>query len=160
MYPEKPTRAVCIMFRDDEVLLMHRVKGGEEYWTFPGGGVEDDETIEEAVVREVLEETTMPIQLEKLLYIHNYETSDQYYYLCKYISGEPVLGDSVEKERMEKVTSDIYGPEWVPLDNVEYLLLYPLEIRDWLLEDFQKGFDFDVRQISLKVADLRQSLED
>ena len=27
--------------------LIHRKKNGEEYWLFPGGGVEDTETVEE-----------------------------------------------------------------------------------------------------------------
>lgn len=157
-YPTKQTRAVCIMLKNSEVLLMHRLKDGEEYYTFPGGGVDANEAIEDAVVREIKEETCMPTEIERLLYIHNYEVSDQYYYLCKYISGEPALGDSIEKERMEKSASDIYGPEWVSVSLLPNLLVYPLEIRDWLLEDMESGFNDSVRQIALKTSDLRNCL--
>lgn len=157
-YPKKQTRAVCIMLQKNKVLLMHRLKDGDEYYTFLGGGVDEGETIENAVVREVLEETTMPTSIDRLLYIHNYETSDQYYYLCKYISGEPILGDSIEKERMEKATSDIYRPEWININNLKHLLVYPLEIRDWLIEDLEFGFKDVVKQETIKVSDLRESL--
>ena len=158
MYPTKPTRAVCIMLKNDEVLLMHRLKNGKEYWTFPGGGVDDGETVESATVREVEEETSMPTEIEQLLYEHHYEDSDQFYYLCKYISGEPILGDAIEKERMEKSTSDIYGPEWVNVDEMQKLLLYPLEIRDWLIEDLKNGFKTQTRTENLKISELRQKL--
>ena len=146
------------MLKEDKVLLMHRLKNNEEYWTFPGGGVENGKTIEQAVIREVLEETSMPTEIYKLLYEHHYETSDQYYYLCEYISGEPVLGNAIEKERMEKSTSDIYGPEWVEVNKLPKLLVYPLEIRDWLIEDLKNGFKQTVRKANLTVIELRQSL--
>lgn len=146
------------MLKDNQVLLMHRFKNGKEYWTFPGGGVEDGETIEEAVLRELKEETSLPTETERLLYIHHYEKSDQYYYLCKYISGKPALGDAVEKERMEKRESVIYQPEWVDVEKVTNLLVYPLEIRDWLLEDLKNGFKKEPRTAELKVSELRNSL--
>lgn len=160
MIPNKPTRAVCIMLKEDnsKVLLMHRIKNGEEYWTFPGGGVEEGETIEQAVLREVEEETTMQTKISQLLYVHHYETSDQYYYLCQYLGGEPILGDSIEKERMEKKTSQVYEPNWFDVKDLEKMLLYPLEIRDWLIEDLKNGFANEPKTANLKVKDLRQSL--
>ncbi len=158
MQPTRQTRAVCIMLNDNKVLLMHRLKDGDEYFTFPGGGVEEGESIEEAVVREVMEETSMPTNIERLLYAHHYESSDQYYYLCSYISGEPVLGNAIEKERMEKASSDIYGPEWVDTKLIPNLLLYPLEIRDWLIEDLKNGFKNEVRSLDIKTSELRQKI--
>ncbi len=158
MLATKPTRAVCLMIHDNHVLVMHRKKVDEEYYTFVGGGVEEGETIEEAVVREVMEETMMPTKLDRLLYIHDYTESEQYYYLCKYISGEPVLGESTEKERMTKASSDIYGPEWMPIELLDKRLLYPLEIRDWLIEDLANGFKTEVRKATINIPDLRQSL--
>jgi 8-oxo-dGTP diphosphatase len=158
MYPTKPTRAVCIMLKEDSVLLMHRVKNNEEYFTFPGGGVEEGETIEEAVVREVLEETQLETEIQKLLYIHHYEQSDQYYYLCKYKSGNPILGNSIEKERMEKDECDVYKPKFVKIMKVKNLLVYPLEIRDWLLKDLESGFDKEPKTLTIEVKNLRQKL--
>lgn len=74
------TRAVGIVIKDSQILLMRRVDLGNEYYTFPGGGVEKEETIEEAVIRELAEETTLKVEIKKLLYIHEYKHSQQYYY--------------------------------------------------------------------------------
>jgi 8-oxo-dGTP diphosphatase len=146
------------MLRNNQVLLMHRVKNGKEYWTFPGGGVEKGETIEQAVVREIEEETCLETVVEKLLYVHHYETSDQYFFLCNYISGEPVLGNSVEMARMARSKNAFYEPIWEDIENLPSVLLYPLEIRDWLLKDLKNGFAESAREITLSTANLRQEL--
>lgn len=65
-------RAVAVLVKDDKVLLIHRTRDGKEFWVFPGGGVEEDEKIEEAVVREVEEEASIKCKIVKLLYTHIY----------------------------------------------------------------------------------------
>lgn len=51
-YPERPG-AYGVAIRDDEILIEKACLG----WFLPGGGVEPDETVEEALVREVFEES-------------------------------------------------------------------------------------------------------
>ncbi|MEI8328023.1 MAG: NUDIX domain-containing protein [Candidatus Taylorbacteria bacterium] len=60
------TRATAIVIRDGHALLIHR-KNEKEYFVFPGGGVEKGETPERAVIREVMEETSIEVRLVKLL---------------------------------------------------------------------------------------------
>lgn len=51
-------RACAIVIDEvNHILLMHRVNNGREYWVFPGGSIEVGETPEEAVLRELKEET-------------------------------------------------------------------------------------------------------
>jgi 8-oxo-dGTP diphosphatase len=52
-------------FYGDKLVVVYSEKKG--YWTPPGGGVEPGETIEEAVVREVLEETNMRVLKQRLI---------------------------------------------------------------------------------------------
>ncbi len=49
-------RAVAIIIRDGKILLIHRIKNGQEYFVFPGGGIIEHENAEDAVVREIKEE--------------------------------------------------------------------------------------------------------
>jgi ADP-ribose pyrophosphatase YjhB (NUDIX family) len=155
----KPIRAVALVIKEDDILLMWRKKQGKEYYVFPGGGVEENETVREAVLREMKEETTLEIKIEKLLYHHCYiNDSDQFFYLCSYIKGEPELGDSNEKEDMLKDKNNVYLPLWVKINKLKDLLLYPLEIRDWLIEDLKNSFKDTPRKASLHVRELRQSL--
>jgi len=50
-------------FCGDKLVIVYSDAKG--YWTPPGGGVEPGETVEEAVVREVLEETNMRVIEQK-----------------------------------------------------------------------------------------------
>lgn len=155
----KPIRAVAIIINDNNVLLMWRKNQGKKYYIFPGGGVEENETVEEAVLREVREETTLKVRIEKQLYHHHYiNDSDQYFYLCSYLSGVPTLGEANEKEDMLKDAGNFYQPVWMKIENLKKLLLYPLEIRDWLLEDIENEFKDTPREESMEVKELRQSL--
>lgn len=130
------------------------------YFVFPGGKVEAKETVEEAVAREVMEEFSIDVDVDKLLYKHYLDhgergKSEQHFYLCQYLKGEPELGNANEKEAMEK-GEKYYKPQWMDLDKVSDLLLYPLEIRDWLLEDTENGLKNNPREEHLRVSDLRQ----
>lgn len=58
---------MCMVYHDDEILVMNRVKSDWPGLTFPGGHVEDNETIEESVIREIKEETNLDISDVKLV---------------------------------------------------------------------------------------------
>jgi N-acetylglucosaminyldiphosphoundecaprenol N-acetyl-beta-D-mannosaminyltransferase len=49
--------AACIINNNDEFLLIQRADSKESHWQFPQGGVDRGESIDEAVLREVAEET-------------------------------------------------------------------------------------------------------
>lgn len=61
--------AAYVVLRDerDMVLLALRNEGPTPLWTLPGGGVELHETVEEAAVREVREETGYDVALGRVL---------------------------------------------------------------------------------------------
>lgn len=155
----KRIRAVAIIVNNGEVLLMHRINSGKEYYVFPGGGVENEETVEQAVLREVQEETSLEVKIEKLLYRHILDdNTEQFFYLCHYVSGEPKLGDGNEARDMEKSNVNFYNLIWYEIKGLSQLLLYPLEIRDWLIEDVKMNFENAPREAKMKVSELRQSL--
>lgn len=55
----------CFCFCGDSLLIVYSDMKG--YWTPPGGGVEPGETIEAAVVREVLEEANMRVLKQEVI---------------------------------------------------------------------------------------------
>lgn len=52
-------------FTGDQLVIVYSEAKG--YWTPPGGGVEPGETVEEAIVREVLEETNMRVLKQRVI---------------------------------------------------------------------------------------------
>ena len=52
-------------FYGDKLIVVYAAKKG--YWTPPGGGIENGESHEEAVIREVKEETNMKVLKQKLI---------------------------------------------------------------------------------------------
>src|ERR1700753_1176053 len=63
IYPTRPYLAVsAAIFRDGRVLIVRRARPpAHGLYTLPGGGVELGETLEEAVIREVREETALEV---------------------------------------------------------------------------------------------------
>ena len=64
-YPTRPYLAVsAAIFRDGRVLIVRRARPpAHGLYTLPGGGVELGETLEQAVIREVREETALEVAL-------------------------------------------------------------------------------------------------
>ena len=69
IYPTRPYLAVsAAIFRDGKVLIVRRGRApAQGVYTLPGGGVELGETLQEAVIREVREETALEIEPVELV---------------------------------------------------------------------------------------------
>lgn len=117
-------RVSAIIIRDNKILLIHRKKNGEEYWVFPGGGVEDTETAQEGIIREVKEETNLDVLKCELAFDSHNEASkkDEPFYFCEVSDGEPeIVGEEKDKHNPE----NWYHLEWVELDEVKDIWLVP-----------------------------------
>ena len=97
------TRYQGAIYQDHSILLItHRIhETGREYWVIPGGGLEDGETEEECVAREMKEETYLDVRVERLL-VHEPGHPDGIYkfrktYLCTPIGGEAQPGFEPER---------------------------------------------------------------
>jgi len=100
---------IIINEEENKVLLVKRSLNSRTepgYWSRPGGEVEYGETIEEAVKREILEETGIITKVTKFLeltQIIDKEKGNHWIalgYLAKYISGEP---KNLEPEKHNEV---------------------------------------------------------
>ena len=99
-YPPRPITGVAgIILDGDRILLSMRGKPPSKgKWGLPGGAVEVGETVKEALIREVLEETGVTVRPIRLITfldsIHRDDDGGVRYhyvlfeYLCEYASGE------------------------------------------------------------------------
>jgi ADP-ribose pyrophosphatase YjhB (NUDIX family) len=63
----KAARAIII--ENNQILVMHRDKEGSKYFTLVGGRLNEGENTEQALTREVMEETGMQIVEARLVYL-------------------------------------------------------------------------------------------
>lgn len=131
----------------DGFAFMHRKnvikrKDYKEYYTFPGGGLENGETLEEGVVREVKEEFGINVKVIKKLYEMESEKFNQkeYFFLCEYIDGTFGTGDGPEFNNDSKyIDSGNYLPEIIKREEVKDLVLLPPEIKEKFVKDLEEG---------------------
>ena len=78
----------ALVFDDGRVLLAHR--SDIDWWNLPGGGMEVGETVEEAMRREVREETGLEVQIERLVGIYSKPQKQEVVltFRCQVIGGE------------------------------------------------------------------------
>ncbi len=101
---------IATVIRNGEVLLVRRANPPDAgLWGFPGGKIEAGEPIESAALRELLEETGIRADAQKVFtavdafdrdgagHLHHHFVLIAV--LCKWISGEPVAGDDALEAR-------------------------------------------------------------
>lgn len=126
-------RTSAIILRGNKILLIHRKKEGEEYWVFPGGGVEDTETSEEGIVREVKEETNLDVLECKLAFMAYNEASkkEEPFYLCMVSENIPeIIGEEKEKNSPD----NWYQLEWIDLKKIRDIWLVPEKAKEEVLK--------------------------
>jgi ADP-ribose pyrophosphatase YjhB (NUDIX family) len=103
-------RAAAIIIKNGTLLLIHRKKPGQNYYILPGGGVELDESFQDACIREVKEETGLDVLHLQLVYRYHSKVGEEQYFLTRIPAGELTLGGSEAKRQSP---TNIYEFEWV-----------------------------------------------
>ena len=120
------SRAVII--ENNKLLTMFRRRKIDdkyvEYFTIPGGGQNDGESLEETVKRELKEEMNVDISIIGYLGGAVDAKGEANYFHCKIVSGTPVLSGE-EFERLSD--ANFYKPTFLDLKDIENVTLYGKE---------------------------------
>lgn len=107
--------ARAIILKDDKILVMHRNKHGSEYYTLVGGRVNENETPEQALIREVKEETGLDVTSSRLVFVeeHPEPYNQQYIYLCEVAPHDSIaIQDTSEEALMNRININVHKPLW------------------------------------------------
>ena len=122
----------AVIYESGKILATQRGYGEfKDGWEFPGGKMEKGESAEQALIRELREELTVTVEVEKLLMTVEYDYPafhlTMHCFLTKIAAGKINL---LEHEAMKWLSSeDINSVEWLPADIqvVEYLKKHVLK---------------------------------
>lgn len=124
------------------LILIHRVRkeNGQvlDYYVFPGGGLEEDESFEECLVRELQEEIGIDIKVAKQLYKVVNMDRIELFYLCQYIKGEIGSGTGPEFTSKEYIQRGIYECKIVDMNDLANINLLPKDICNKWLKEYRK----------------------
>ncbi|WP_297637588.1 NUDIX domain-containing protein [uncultured Clostridium sp.] len=130
-------RAAAIIIEDGYVLFASNDR--ESYYYSVGGGINVGETAEEAVVREVFEETGRKYEVDRLAFIHEnfFEENEgglkglkchevSFYFLMKSRGTKELDREHLEGGVHEYMT-------WLPIKDLDQYKAYPTFFKDKLL---------------------------
>lgn len=138
---------LCLIHQGERLLLQNRRKKDWDGWTLPGGHIEKGESIVDAVVREMQEETGLTIHSPKLCGIKQFPIENGRYLVFLFrtesFSGEVRSSDEGEMRWISRSELSDFNT----VNDFDELLRVMLDDR---LTEFQYVVDGETWNISLK----------
>lgn len=116
----KTVRVVAAVIRKDDKIFATQRGYGEfkDGWEFPGGKIEEGETPEQALAREIREELNTEIQVGKLIDTIEYDYPKFHLsmdcFWCEIMQGGLELKEHEAARWLSK--EELYSVDWLPAD--------------------------------------------
>jgi 8-oxo-dGTP diphosphatase len=112
----------AVIFWNDLVLCVQRPKNKllyiSEKFEFPGGKIEEGETEEEALKRELLEELNLTVEIKSFFMTVEHEYPDfeitMHSFICEVDSGELILNEHIDKKWLK--INELNSLDWAEAD--------------------------------------------
>lgn len=126
--------AKALIIKDGKMAAIKVRDAGEEWFIMPGGGQDAEETLEEAVCREVSEELGIDVVCKELLFVVEGVRGERFHrvdlvFSCEYIAEIP---DAV----LQNDTNQI-GIEWLEISTLNLQPLYPSRLRRQIMNYYE-----------------------
>lgn len=141
------SRAAAIILNGNHIALIKRKRNGRLYYVFPGGQIEEGESPEQAVVREVEEELGLTIRVERLLVQVTYRAKMQYYFLTRTLGGTFGTGQGPEMQGLYPPERGSYRPIWMPVASILKENVFPRQVAEIVAHASRQGWSTDVIDI-------------
>ena len=136
---------LCLLHKDDAYLLQDRIKKDWQGYTLPGGHIEPGESIVDAVVREMREETGLTIIKPHLCGVKQFPIEKGRYLVF--------LFEATEYEG-ELTSSEEGSMHWVPVENLKNVNLVKdfMDLVQVMLDENLSEFKYVIDEGKWKVV--------
>jgi ADP-ribose pyrophosphatase YjhB (NUDIX family) len=132
--------AGCIPEWQNQILLCRRaIEPKYGLWTFPAGFMENGETIEQAAIRETLEEAEADVELTSLYAVFSIPHISQVYMIFRGRVRNPDF-----KAGHESLEVQLFRPEEIPWETLAFRVIH--ETLERYVQDRHSGFGRGVQQ--------------
>lgn len=133
-------RAAVVVVDGGKVALIERRRAGLRYFLFPGGGVEDGETAEQAARREAREELGLDVVLGPHIATVVYGGNEQLYFAAEPGEGAFGTGGGEEMTGEDFEGHGSYVPTWLAVEELSDFDVRPRAIVDLILTSRSSGW--------------------
>ncbi len=102
--------ALCMIYKDNKILLQDRLKEDWRGITFPGGHIEKEESFVQGIKREVEEETGLTIHNPKICGIKQFQTEHDERYIVLLFKTDEFEGEVISSDEGEMI--------WIERENL------------------------------------------
>jgi ADP-ribose pyrophosphatase YjhB (NUDIX family) len=129
----KVRTSVVLVHPEKGILLMRQ--NGKPFWVFPGGTLEEGETVQFCAEREMLEETGLVLTCPQLLYVSDFIDARrqvvEVFFIGNYVSGDLTFSPP-HPENIDEIA-------WISLEQFAKLDVKPEAIHAKVLADWHEG---------------------
>ena len=110
-------RSMALVVRNKSILLVREKIDGREFYTLPGGGIENNETPEEAALRELKEECGLEGTIVKPLCINYRRDGSMEYTFWINVSDnqKSIVGKDPEEDDDNQIIMDV---KWIAINDL------------------------------------------
>ena len=119
-------RGSVVLIENKKVGLIKRIRESSVYYVFPGGGIENSETPEEAAKREALEELGVEIEIKECVSKVKFNGT-QYFFLAEIMKGNFGTGKGEEYTNSNQYKGT-YLPMWIDIERLAQIDVKPREV--------------------------------
>ncbi|MFA6256868.1 MAG: NUDIX domain-containing protein [Candidatus Paceibacterota bacterium] len=114
VYIERETARGIIFDDSNNVALLYSIK--KDYYTLPGGGIEEGESVIQALHREMIEEIGCKItDIKEVGSVEEYRNNEALHQISHCFIAR-LAGDKGEPQPTEEEILEDFNPVWMPID--------------------------------------------